>query len=86
MSTGEQAQPLGESDWDDQDLLTIDEASERLVGEISTLRESLQSQPAGVEHDKLTARLRAMESVLESLKQGPSPLASIEPKADRSGD
>ncbi|KSZ56089.1 hypothetical protein Z045_25185 [Rhodococcus pyridinivorans KG-16] len=87
MSSGEQEQTevLGESDWDDQDLLTIDEASERLVVEIAALRDSLQQEPDGAEHDKSTARLRLMERVLESLEKGPSPLASIEPNPNRSG-
>ena len=30
---------LGESDWDEEDLLTIDEASERLAEEIRLARE-----------------------------------------------
>jgi hypothetical protein len=74
----EEHPPLGESDWDDQDLLTIDEASERLQAEITQLRASL-AQPDGANRDQLANRLRSMERAHESLKQGPSPLAKITP-------
>jgi anion-transporting ArsA/GET3 family ATPase len=33
---------LGESDWDDEDLLTVVEASERLVDEIKASRERIR--------------------------------------------
>jgi hypothetical protein len=45
----EQSQPsrsLGESDWDDEDLLTIAEASERLAEEIRRARERGDEQRA----------------------------------------
>jgi hypothetical protein len=79
-STGEEIQSLGESDWDEQDLLTIDEASERLQAEIAGLRASLEQQPDGVDREKIADRLHSMERVLQSLQQGPSPLASTAPK------
>ena len=72
----DQSQILGESDWDEQDLLTIDEASERLEAEITVLRTSLEQLAGDAERDKTAHRLRLMERVLESLKEGPSPLAS----------
>ena len=71
---------LGESDWDEQDLLTIDEASERLEAEIAVLRTSLKQPADDAKRDKTVHRLRLMERVLESLKEGPSPLASATPK------
>lgn len=73
-------QSLGESDWDEQDLLTIDEASERLVVEIAGLKALLEQQPEGPDRDRAAERLRLMEAVLHSLQQGPSPLASTTPK------
>jgi hypothetical protein len=78
-SSGEEIELLGESDWDEQDLLTIDEASERLEAEINELRASLQQQPDGAERDHLAHRLQLMERVLQSLEQGPSPLATTTP-------
>ena len=78
-STAGEVPVLGESDWDDQDLLTIDEASERLVEEIADLRRALEQDEDGAEKDRLTGRLRAMQAVLQSLEQGPSPLASTRP-------
>lgn len=77
---GNQDQSLGESDWDEQDLLTIDEASERLEAEIAGLRNVLE-QSSGPDHDRTAARLRSMERVLHSLQQGPSPLASATRKS-----
>lgn len=73
-------QSLGESDWDEQDLLTIDEASERLVVEIAGLKALLEQHPAGADSDRAAERLRLMEAVLHSLQQGPSPLASTTTK------
>jgi hypothetical protein len=73
---GNQDQLLGESDWDEQDLLTIDEATERLKAEIAGLRTRLEQQPSGADRDRTAGRLLLMERVLHSLQQGPSPLAS----------
>jgi len=79
-STGEAIQSLGESDWDEQDLLTIDEASERLQAEIAGLRVKLEQQSDG-DRDKTAGRLLLMERVLHSLQQGPSALASTTRKS-----
>ena len=62
---------LPQSDWTDQDLLTKDEAHERLVEEISRVRARLAElrtgggDPAHVEAENslLARRLNAMESV-----------------------
>ncbi len=46
--TGDPVEPispesaLGKSDWDDEDLLTITEASERLAAEISAVRRRIR--------------------------------------------
>lgn len=79
-STGEEIQSLGESDWDEQDLLTIDEASERLQAEIAGLRAQLEQQSDG-DRDKTAGRLLLMERVLHSLQQGPSALADTTRKS-----
>jgi hypothetical protein len=75
-SPWDQVHSLGESDWEEQDLLTIDEASERLEVEIAALRTVLEQYHAGADHDRTAVRLHSMERVLHSLQQGPSPLAS----------
>jgi hypothetical protein len=55
------------SDWTDQDLLTKDEARERLVGEIGRARARLDELTAkGADDPEITLlerRLNAMESV-----------------------
>lgn len=56
------------SDWTDQDLLTKDEARERLVDEIGRTRDRLNQLDAGnpgdgAEISLLTRRLHAMESI-----------------------
>jgi hypothetical protein len=64
---------LPRSDWTDQDLLTKDEARERLVEEISRTRARLEEVQAGggdpahvdAEVTLLERRLNAMESVCD---------------------
>jgi hypothetical protein len=67
----ERIEQLAQSDWTDQDLLTKDEARERLVEEIGRARARLDElrartdDPAriDVEVTMLARRLNAMESV-----------------------
>jgi hypothetical protein len=62
---------LPQSDWTDQDLLTKDEARERLVGEIGRTRARFDEVKAGTgdaaqreaELTLLARRLNAMESI-----------------------
>ena len=42
---------LGKSDWDDEDLLTIAEASERLATEISAARRRIRSAEEALAED-----------------------------------
>jgi hypothetical protein len=63
---GERIEQLPQSDWTDQDLLTKDEAHERLVQEISRTRVRLDEIKAGGESEEinlLERRLNAMESI-----------------------
>lgn len=39
----------GESDWDDQDLLTLDEAEGRLIDELEATTEQLRRARAGLD-------------------------------------
>ncbi|MDR3662788.1 MAG: hypothetical protein P4L86_20795 [Mycobacterium sp.] len=62
----ERIEQLPQSDWTDQDLLTKDEAHERLVQEIARTRARLDEIKAGgaaAEIRLLERRLNAMESV-----------------------
>ncbi|BBX28474.1 hypothetical protein [Mycolicibacterium alvei] len=62
----ERVEQLPQSDWTDQDLLTKDEAHERLVQEISRTRTRLDEIRAGgesAEINLLERRLHAMESI-----------------------
>ena len=67
----ERVEQLPQSDWTDQDLLTKDEARERLVEEIGRARARLDELRAStddparidVEATMLARRLNAMESV-----------------------
>ncbi|ABK69120.1 hypothetical protein [Mycobacterium avium] len=64
---GERIEQLPVSDWTDQDLLTKDEARERLVDEIGRTRTRLDELIAkntdDPEIDLLARRLNAMESI-----------------------
>ncbi len=46
----------GESDWEDQDLLTLDLAAERLAGEIEVLERHISDAPDDI--DLTDTRLR----------------------------
>jgi len=62
----ERIEQLPQSDWTDQDLLTKDEARERLVEEIARTRARLDEiRPGGpaAEIALLERRLHAMESI-----------------------
>jgi hypothetical protein len=74
------------SDWTDQDLLTKDEARERLVAEIGRCRAQLDElEAANADESEITLlarRLNAMESVrseyddyLDGIDSGPSSTA-----------
>jgi len=57
---------LPQADWTDQDLLTKDEAHERLVHEIARTRarlDEIKADGAAAEVSLLERRLNAMESV-----------------------
>jgi hypothetical protein len=69
--TGDGVEPVEQlplSDWTDQDLLTKDEARERLIDEIGSTRARLDQLDANnrandAEIALLTRRLNAMESI-----------------------
>jgi hypothetical protein len=49
------------SDWSDLDLLTVDEAADRLRAEIALLAEELTVLPEGPERDAARRRLALLE-------------------------
>ncbi|MFE0748900.1 hypothetical protein [Gordonia sp. NPDC058843] len=66
---------LGESDWEEQDLLTIDEAGGRLEAEIATLDEQIAASADEGAAEALVARRNAIEAVRVSIAAGPTDLA-----------
>ena len=69
-------QILGESDWEDQDLLTIDDARVRLQEELAACLQSLGAQ--GLSSDASAAeadRVKVLRRRLVELERGPTPLA-----------
>lgn len=66
---------LGESDWDDQDLLTIDEARGRLDEEIAALDVQIAASPDENAAARLVARRDAINAVRVTIAAGPTELA-----------
>jgi hypothetical protein len=67
---------LGASDWDDEDLLTVVEASERLVDEIRACRERIRLAEevltdASSERDRLEQLMRAVERIKAAQANAP---------------
>jgi hypothetical protein len=65
----ERIEQLPQSDWTDQDLLTKDEARERLVGEISRTRARLEQLQASTDDaDSIDAEVRLLERRLNAME------------------
>lgn len=78
MSDSTDRAERGLSDWEDQDLLTIDEAGERLRGELRSLREHVAClDPADPARERLGRRIRVLEACLDGLDRGPTDLAGL---------
>ncbi|WP_416967971.1 hypothetical protein [Streptomyces sp. 4F14] len=60
--------PSERSDWTDVDLLTREEATERLREEISATEARLGKAEEGAERDLLTSRLRALREAVDDLR------------------
>jgi hypothetical protein len=58
----------GESDWEDQDLLTLDLAAERLTGEIEVLERHISEAPDDI--DLTDTRLRLERLVDAKARMG----------------
>jgi hypothetical protein len=65
------------SDWDEQDLLTIDEASERLAGELAELKRRIEAEGDAETRARLEVRRGQLEASLASIQSGPTELARI---------
>jgi hypothetical protein len=69
---------LGESDWDDQDLLTIEDAMGRVRHELEACRAALAHGDLTEEASGVTqARIRVLEAHVAVLDLGATPLARI---------
>ncbi len=66
---------LGESDWDEQDLLTIDEAGGRLEEELEVLDVRIAESSDANATARLLARRDAIKAVRVSIASGPTELA-----------
>lgn len=66
---------LGESDWDEQDLLTIDEAGGRLDEEIAALDAQIAASSDENATARLVARRDAINAVRSTMTAGPTELA-----------
>lgn len=64
--------PLAEvSDWEEQDLLTLDEAGERLAAEVKATQAALEQARASDDHDtarREQARLDALVAALDRVR------------------
>ena len=60
MSGDEEVRVDGESDWEDQDLLTLDLAAERLTEEIVVLEEQIAAAPDDVDLTDAKVRLERL--------------------------
>lgn len=77
MTAEDPIQSLGESDWDEQDLLTIEEAGERLERELATLEERLRVSGDNAD-PALRERHRALAATLVNIRSGPTDVARID--------
>ncbi len=66
------------SDWDEQDLLTIDEAAERVRDEQHKLTAGLEIERDEQVRQRLERRLSTLAKCLESITAGPTDLARIQ--------
>ncbi|WP_162180536.1 hypothetical protein [Gordonia terrae] len=81
MADPKQEQTLDESmksDWDEQDLLTIDEAADRVREEQQNLTVSLEGERDEQVRHRLERRLDTLSKCLESITAGPTELARIQ--------
>lgn len=65
----EEIRILGESDWDDQDLLTLDEAQFRIREEIEAIEANLQTEESSVDEAarlRMARRLKLLRALDES--------------------
>ena len=62
----------GESDWEDQDLLTVDLAAERLSEEIVVLTDEIANAPADIDLTDTKLRLERLVEARDRLTKGKS--------------
>ena len=70
MSDDEAARVDGESDWEDQDLLTRDLAADRLTEVIVSLEEEIAAAPADIDLRDAKLRLERLVEARSRLTRG----------------
>ena len=70
MSDMDEARIDGESDWEDQDLLTRDLAADRLTEEIVILEEEIAAAPADIDLTDARLRLERLVDARNRLTKG----------------
>ena len=70
MSDDEAARVDGESDWEDQDLLTRDLAADRLTEVIVSLEEEIAAAPADIDLRDAKLRLERLVEARSRLTKG----------------
>ncbi|HVW32924.1 MAG TPA: hypothetical protein VHL53_10330 [Acidimicrobiia bacterium] len=70
MSDGERVD--GESDWQDQDLLTLDLAAERLAGEIAVLEASIAAAAGDIDLTDARLRLERLVDARDRMTRNPT--------------
>lgn len=70
MSEEKKVRVDGESDWEDQDLLTRDLAAERLTEEIVVLEDEIAAAPADIDLTDAKVRLERLVDTRNRLTKG----------------
>ena len=71
MSDGEEVRVDGESDWEDQDLLTLDLAAERLTEEIVVLEGEIAAASNDIDLTDAKLRLERLVDARARMTKGP---------------
>ena len=71
MSDGEEVRVDGESDWEDQDLLTLDLAAERLTEEIVVLEGEIAAASNDIDLTDAKVRLERLVDARARMTKGP---------------
>lgn len=74
---------LGESDWDDLDLITTEEASYRFDAEIAELRKFIEGEGSASDAEALTAARARLALLLDARDRLSRPRTLPQPPVDK---